>query len=118
AGRAVRAASPRPPGHDALDARLAGSAGRAVEGPARGPGAGAGANRSAPGERWQGRCAVDQPGTRTTQRAASAADGEPRRPWPRAHAWSTVMHAIQLVLSAVMAIQPSSTPATRPHGLS
>src|SRR5207302_1478459 len=83
----------------------------AGEGPARGPGAGAGANRSAPGERWQGRCAGDQPGTRTTQRAAAAADGEPRRPWPRAHARSTVMHAMQLVLAAVMAIQRPATPA-------
>src|SRR2546425_308102 len=75
-----------------------------------GPGVGAGADRPAPGERESGRRAADQPGIGTTQRAAAAPDGEPRRPRARAHARSTVMQTMQLVAAAVLGIQQPATP--------
>src|SRR5213078_1820513 len=61
-----------------------------------------------------GRCAVDQPRTGTTQRAAAVADGEPRRPRTGAYARSTVMQTMQLVLAAVMAIQRPAAPPSPP----
>src|SRR5207247_4955296 len=54
--------------------------------------------------------AVDQPETGTTQRVAAAADGESGRPRPGAHARSTVMHAMQLVMVAVVGIQQPVVP--------
>src|SRR2546426_2922033 len=44
-------------------------------------------------ERRSGRRTVDQPGIGPTQRVAAAADGEPRRPRPRAHARSKIGRA-------------------------
>src|SRR5205807_8111037 len=110
ARRAVRAAGPRSPRHDALDARLSCGAGRASEGSARGLGAGAGADRSALTARRHRRSAAGQPGTGTTQRAAAAPDGESRRPRPGPHARSIEMQTMQLVVAAVLATQQPVPP--------
>src|SRR5206468_988632 len=59
-----------------------------------------------------GRRTIDQPGIGPTQRAAAPADGEPRRPRPRAHARSTVMQAMYLVVTAVVGMQQPVVPRT------
>src|SRR2546425_180060 len=94
----------------AAHARLARGKRRAVEGTARGSGAGARADRPAALERRSGGRTIDQPGIEPTQRAAALADGEPRRPRPRAHARSIVMQAMYLMVAAVVGMQQPVVP--------
>src|SRR5439155_22116665 len=112
AGRPVLDAGPRPARYNAADARLAGGEGPAAEGPARGSGAGARADRPAAleGGRRSGRRTIDQPGIGPTQRAAAPADGKPRRPRPCAHVRSTVMQAMYLMVAAVVGMQQPVVP--------
>src|SRR5213076_2791305 len=117
AGRPVLEAGPRSARDHAAHARLTRGQRRAVERPARRPGAGARADRPAAGGggRRSGRRTVDQPGIGPTQRVAAAADGEPRRPRPRAHARSIVMQAMYLMVAAVVGMQhPVGPPVVVP----
>src|SRR3989475_511470 len=112
ADSAVFSSGPRPALHDATHARLASGSRRQAEEPARRPGARARADRPAARERRSGRRTVDQPGIGPTQRVAAAADGEPRRPRPRAHARSIVMQAMYLMVAAVLGMQQPIVPRT------
>src|SRR5438094_679569 len=112
--RADRPSVRRPgarPAHDhAVDARFAGRGGPQAQEPARGSRARVGPDRPGPsGQRPRGP-PVDQPGIGTTQRAAAAAHGEPRRARPRARARSTVMQGVQLLVAVVVAIQRPALP--------
>src|SRR3989454_1409215 len=112
--RQVIEAGPRSARAHAAHARLTRGQRRAGERPARGPGGGARADRPAAGGggRRSGRRTVDQPGIGPTQRVAAAADGEPRRPRPRAHARSIVMQAMYLMVAAVLGMQQPIVPRT------
>src|SRR5438445_6759406 len=97
--------------HDhAADARFAGGGGPEAQEPARGSGTRVGPDRPGPPGQRPRRPPVDQPRIGTTQRAAAAAHGEPRRARPRARARSTVMQGVQLLLAAVVAIQRPALP--------
>src|SRR2546426_12454865 len=110
ADSSVFGSGPRPALYDATHARLASGSRRQAEEPARRPGARAGADRSAALERRSGRRTIDQPGIGPTQRVAAPADGEPRRPRPRAHARSIVMQAMYLMIAAVVGMQQPIVP--------
>src|SRR5438128_1380136 len=101
----VQRAGPASPHHHSAEARFAGGERPPAQEPARGSGARPGPDRPAARERRAGRCAADQPGTGPAERVAAAADGDPRRSRARAHARSTVMQAMYLVVAAVVGIQ-------------
>src|SRR2546427_2351017 len=110
ADSSVFSSGPRPALHDATHARLASGWRRQAQEPARRPGARVGADRSAALERRSGRRTIDQPGIGPTQRVAAPADGEPRRPRPRARARSIVMQAMYLMVAAVVGMQQPIVP--------
>src|SRR5258705_311631 len=70
------------------------------------------AARPAALERRSRRPTIDHPGPGPTHRVAAPADGEPRRPRPRAHARSTVMQPMYLMVAAVVGMQQPVVPRT------